>query len=955
MQAQRGNAAAKTMGKGSAAAALPAPAGSPGAAASGSPGQKQPPDPPSPEKAIVPSGTDVKGALHAIAKAEETSLHEIPFHDVPPELLCAARGPSGDALIPAFLDASRGRPQKISRNGPPPPRTEATENRTSGDRVDIPRAGSAATPRPGTRIKFVETPRASRESPPQAELDLRTWSMLVQDKTCKTLIKATQDREAAFVDNAMKELKLQQIAAAPPPKKADGASAAAAALSDARRRARLEAYEDQRRKQEADARAAFQLKAHEEVGLHVCRAGGASKLGDAGVARLAKGAPRLETLDLRGAKLVRDVALREVALHCAHLKHLDLGDCTALQGAGLAALGQRCPLLTVVSLAGCGKAATGWAIAGLVAGCGPSLARLDLSRCSLLSDYDCSAVAKACPALTYLRRADVRAATPRPSTWIFRGDEVRRTPRLRAESIGPREGSAAGRDAAGPALDSAARSRTARAPLRYLDLSHCRQVGDQGAVAVADHCRRLEVLLLARSELPHKLTDVALLSVAEGCGKTLRRLDLRGCEHVTDVGVSWVAHQAGATLEVFLLRDCNRVTNAGCRAIADHCHVLKSVDLRGARRVTDVGVRVLGAALGETLDELDLGGMHLVTDGVDRGFGFEGLLALAQDVRRLKKLHLDGCFQVSQRTLVALSKGCRTLVELGLAGCPRLTADGVGALVSASKDTIERVTLARCGDCVNDDLVVQLAKGAPFLKHLSLKDCERFGQPGARAIARHCKRLYHLDLAGCAGLDDEAVNCFAECRWRYPGLRHLILDKCPKFGDIGLAWLVEGPGSKALVTLAMYRCSCTSAALKSSRDYFPNSEMTRENDFFGYKPKERWEHRLLIHEFARHRRGIVKIQSAWRALRGRRVAKELRDLRSLARATLVLQKHWRGWRGRVLSPRGSSSGESRRRRGYVVGQSVETSRGRPRLRRWIVCGDKSRTPAARDAASVRGE
>ncbi|KAH8043559.1 hypothetical protein JL722_15150 [Aureococcus anophagefferens] len=347
---------------------------------------------------------------------------------------------------------------------------------------------------------------------------------------------------------------------------------------------------------------------------------------------------------------------------------------------------------------------------------------------------------------------------------------------------------------------------------------------------------------MARSELLHKTSDVALLSIAEGCGKTLVELDLNGCEMVTDVGVSWVAHQAGATLEVFNLRGCNRLTNAG----RDRGPLPRD-PRRGPqrRRVTDVGVRVLGAALGDTLETLDISSMHLVTDGVDRGFGFEGCWR-SRRAWRLKCLHLDGCFQVSNRALSALAKGCSTLVELGLAGCPRLTANGVGALCHASRETLEKVNLGCCGDCVDDDLVSALARGSPNLKQLFLRDCERWGQ----------------------------------------------------FGDIGLAWLVEGPGSKSLVTLSMYRCSCTSAALKSSRDHFPHSEMKRDNGFFGFWPKPRWEHRIQIHEFAKHRRGVVKLQSAYRALLGRRAAQHLRNLRALARAVLVLQKHRRGYLGR---------------------------------------------------------
>ena len=698
-------------------------------------------------------GGNIKSALHAIARAESMSVHEIPFDDVPPELMC------------------------------------------------------------------------------NPKLDFRIWSMIVSDKTAEGIGREARAREQRFVDKAMADMPVPHQMPADDIKPTD-ASASAAALSDARRRARQEAYEVQMKKADEDARAASLLRAHDETGVREVLLGGATRLTDGGVAAIAAASPMLESLDLSGAMRVTDVSLRVIAMNCSNLRSFNVGGCAGLCGAGLAAIGSQCKKLETVRLAGCGRAATGWALHALVTGCGESLTSLDLSHCALLTDADCGAVAKHCRGLI------------------------------------------------------------------RLDLSHCRQTGDQAAVNVSEHCHRIEYLNMARSELLHKTSDVALLSIAEGCGKTLTELDLCGCEMVTDVGVSWVAHQAGATLEKFLLRGCNRITNAGCRAIADHCQVISHIDLRGARRVTDVGVRVLGQTLGDTLETLDISSMHLVTDGVDRGFGFEGLLALAQDVQRLTSLHLDGCFQVSNRSLNALAKGCKTLRELGLAGCPRLTANGIGNLCAASSGTLEKVNLGCCGDCVDDELVVALAKGAPMLKQLFLRDCERWGQVGARAIARHCRRLHRLDCTGCTSLDDEGVAQLAETHWKYPGLRHLLLAHCPKFGDIGLAWLVEGPGSKALVTLSLYRCSCTSAALKSSRDHFPHSEMKRDNGFFGFWPKRRWEHRIMIHEFAKHRRGVVKLQSAWRALLGRRAARHLRNLRALARAVLVLQKHRRGYLGR---------------------------------------------------------
>ncbi|CAH0368576.1 unnamed protein product [Pelagomonas calceolata] len=743
------------MGKGSAASAQVVPAAdSPQSYRSSSPSKST--------TTNRTKNSHVASVLHAIAKADEDNRHEIPFDDVPPELLCPDR------------------------------------------------------------------------------LDLRVWSLLVSNKTCATIENYVTERESKFVEDAMAQLAEEQRQADLPRKKAKkasddkrGVSASMAATTDARWLARQEAYALQRAKVEADARAGALERSHSEVGLKAVRMGGASKLGDIGLSRIAKCAPRLEVLDISGAIDIHDVGLREVALHCVHLRYLDLSGCSSLTGPGLAAIGERCNQLKHVSLRGCSRAVNGWALAALSKGSGEAIEYLDMSHCQLLSDHDLMTVGKDCTSLT------------------------------------------------------------------YLDVSHCKQIGDQGVVEVSNHCSRLEVLKLARTEFPNKLTDVAILSIAEGCGKTLKELDLNGCELVTDVGVSWLAHQAGATLEKILLRNCDRITNAGCRALADHCHVLQKVDIRGARRCTDVGIRVLGAALGEQLQHLDIGQMHLLTDGVDRGFGFEGILALARDARALRVLRLDGCFQVSKRSLAALAKGLTTLQEIGLAGCPRLHAKEFGDLCKASKDSLEKISLACCGDCVSDDLVVNMARGAPRLKQLSLRDCERFGQRGCKALATNCLRLTRLDLTGCAGLTDEAVNEFSTVRWKPPGLRHLLLAHCRGVGDIGLAWLVEGSGSNDIVTLNLTKCSCTSAALKSSRDYFPHSEMKRDPGFFGFWPKPRWEHRLQIQAFGRDRRGIVKTQASYRGYCGRRYTKGLRAWKALEKATLVLQKRWRGSKGRA--------------------------------------------------------
>ncbi|KAJ8611313.1 hypothetical protein CTAYLR_006621 [Chrysophaeum taylorii] len=663
-------------------------------------------------------------------------------------------------------------------------------------------------------------------------LDLRAWSMLFSEKTAKAVAAITRARELRRVEEHLKFFK-PTFPGAPVEEEADdGFSSGGGVLGAdrARRMARREAFAEKLREVEEAARRKALRVAQDELGVREILIGGASELTDDGVSELAAACPAVTTVDISGASRVTDVGLRALAVHCRNLRQLNVGGCAGLCGPGLAALGERCKQLVSMRLARCGRAATGWALAAFVKGCGQNLTTLDASHCLLLNDADCNSIAKYCPSLTWLSLADSR------------------------------------------------------------------QVGDVGVVAIGNGCQSLQKLSLARSELPHRLTDIALLSVAEGCGHALRDLDLRGCEMVTDVGVSWIAHQTGASLTTINLRGCNRVGNGGCRALAENCRALRRIDLHGARRVTDVGIRVLGASLGSVLESLDCSYMHLLSDGTDRGFGFEGLLALARDATALMALHLDGCFQVSTRVLTALSKAHIELRELGLAGCPRLTTAALGLITTANGRTLEKLNFACCGDCIDDAAVSAVARGAPRLRHLILRDCERWGQVGAQAIARHCRRLARLDCSGCKSVDDYAVAHIANAQ--FDQLRHVILAHCPKFGDIGLAWLAEGPGGADLVTLALFKTCCTTAALKSYRGHFVYSELRRDDDFFGFKPKPRWEHRVTIHHHAKKRNAVIHLQSTYRALCDRRRVKEMQERRALDLAFTQLQKMWRGALGR---------------------------------------------------------
>mmetsp|Transcript_47599 Transcript_47599/g.131928 ORF Transcript_47599/g.131928 Transcript_47599/m.131928 type:complete len:281 (-) Transcript_47599:3357-4199(-) len=221
--------------------------------------------------------------------------------------------------------------------------------------------------------------------------------------------------------------------------------------------------------------------------------------------------------------------------------------------------------------------------------------------------------------------------------------------------------------------------------IRKLNVRDTRQVSDGGLVEVAKNCPSLEWLNTSRSEMPFKITDVGLLSIAENC-PLLRHLEVRapysnaatrftrtiirhdcgllllqvqGCDCVTDVGLTWLGR--GCRCLVHLdIKNCSKVTNAGVRSISEGCHLLEFLDLTNIKRVTDVGVRHIAHHCTK-IKRLNLSGLYLLTDGMKRDFGLEGLQALsvaAPDLTYSALTQIACCCRPHIRRLCRFSKPC---------------------------------------------------------------------------------------------------------------------------------------------------------------------------------------------------------------------------------------------------------------------------------------------------------
>lgn len=198
-------------------------------------------------------------------------------------------------------------------------------------------------------------------------------------------------------------------------------------------------------------------------------------------------------------------------------------------------------------------------------------------------------------------------------------------------------------------------------------------------------------------------------------------------------------------------------------------------------------------------------GLALLTDGVDRNFGFEGIQSLGHEACRssLRKLNLHGCFRVSKVALKSIASMVN-LKSLTLSNCKSLCVD---SLICIFRKCIHLAYLsfAGCGECISDSVLIAVGENLSQLKFLDASDCPKLTRSALKGLSL-CKHLEHLNISGCKRICDEAILGLGEGHFE-PGIVELHLNRCPKLSNIAVTWItdsfLDANGVVSIRTLAL--------------------------------------------------------------------------------------------------------------------------------------------------------
>ena len=243
----------------------------------------------------------------------------------------------------------------------------------------------------------------------------------------------------------------------------------------------------------------------------------------------------VEEVWLEGQRWLGPATLTKIGEFCPSLRLLNLAGCSQVAGPTVARIAEGCRLLGYVNLNGCASV-SGEAVAHLL--------------------HHCAQLEVLC--LSGLTGIDEGASTFRTlhSARNLRALDVSYCPTLTDQSL--------------------VSIATYCPSLEWLNLSGCSLVGDLGVGAIGSKLARLSVLIMKLCS-QEQLTANGLQAIAKA-PRNLKRLDLSGVTQLTDATLSTLVQQSPC-LQGLAVSGCRGITDASITHLSYYCKKLESLEI----------------------------------------------------------------------------------------------------------------------------------------------------------------------------------------------------------------------------------------------------------------------------------------------------------------------------------------------------------------------------------------
>lgn len=297
---------------------------------------------------------------------------------------------------------------------------------------------------------------------------------------------------------------------------------------------------------------------------------------------------------------------------------------------------------------------------------------------------------------------------------------------------------------------------------RYVDLSNCFHVTDEGFTKLANTCGPNVISWKMKS-----VWDVTAPAILEMASRApdLEEVDLSNCRKVGDTLlariVGWV-HPGPYPPNEASGKTVTKPTMQTAAGTVFGCPKLNKLTLSYCKHVTDRSMHHIASHAASRIEQVDLTRCTTITD---QGFQYWGNAQFS----RLRKLCLADCTYLTDKTIVYLTNAARQLEELDLVRVHHMqpaygqSTNTLQSFCCALSDTATEVlalqcsrltflSMSFCGSAISDPSLRSIGLHLLNLKHLSVRGCVRVTGVGVEAVADGCDQLKSLDVSQCKNL-----------------------------------------------------------------------------------------------------------------------------------------------------------------------------------------------------------
>eukprot|EP00249_Psilotum_nudum_P006414 c19739_g1_i1 orf=183-1724(+) len=321
------------------------------------------------------------------------------------------------------------------------------------------------------------------------------------------------------------------------------------------------------------------------------------------------------------------------------------------------------------------------------------------------------------------------------------------------------------------------------------------------------------------------IENETLVLIGKLC-KQLTRLKIKGCKDITDDGIDQFSQVCGS-LKKLSCGSCGFGAR-GINAVLQHCSHLEDLSVKSLRRLLDCPEVVAAGKgrlrrlslkdlfNGQFFTSLIAGSKQLQTLILSRNAGYwdplfevvteqlpelnelhleslrlsdRGLRAISR-CSKLESLYLIKTTEVSDNGLCAIAEGCRNLKKLHLDD-RKSNRMGDEGLLTLAINCAELQELVLIGMNVTTASLGLIASNCTVLERLALCNSEAIGDTELSCIAEKCHSLKKLCIKNCP-ISDHGLELFASA---CPNLSKMKVKKCKNVTSSSLSWLQMNRGS----------------------------------------------------------------------------------------------------------------------------------------------------------------